>query len=160
MVEALDNTIQVRKAEVSVGPLPPALGDPTAVEQIFGNLVGNALHYLDPVPAGPRGDRGAAARSGQGAGRDADVLRQGQRAGHSRGVSAAGLPRLPTPARRRGPGRRSRTGPRLSHGRRLGGRIWLQSRPAWKYFLRGPAAGAGGAKESASPVLEGTRITP
>lgn len=52
VVEALDNTIEGRKAIVSAGTLPPALGDPTAVEQIFGNLIANALHYLDPARSG------------------------------------------------------------------------------------------------------------
>ena len=31
-----------------VGRLPPAWVDPTAVEQIFANLIGNAVSYLDP----------------------------------------------------------------------------------------------------------------
>jgi signal transduction histidine kinase len=52
IVEALDNTIAGRKAVVSAGALPPALGDPTAVEQIFANLIANALHYLDPARPG------------------------------------------------------------------------------------------------------------
>jgi PAS domain S-box-containing protein len=37
-----------KKSEVVVGELPPAWGDPTAVEQVFANLIGNALNYLDP----------------------------------------------------------------------------------------------------------------
>ena len=32
--------------------LPPAWGDPTALEQIFANLIGNAVQYLDPDAAG------------------------------------------------------------------------------------------------------------
>jgi signal transduction histidine kinase len=52
VVAALDNTIERRKAEVSVEALPPALGDPTAVEQVFANLIANALHYLDPARPG------------------------------------------------------------------------------------------------------------
>jgi signal transduction histidine kinase len=52
VVVALDNTIEGRKAEVAAGTLPPALGDPTAVEQIFANLIANALHYLDPARPG------------------------------------------------------------------------------------------------------------
>ncbi len=52
VVEALEATIASRKAEVAVGPLPPALADPTAVEQVFANLIGNAVHYLDPSRPG------------------------------------------------------------------------------------------------------------
>jgi signal transduction histidine kinase len=35
-----------------VGALPPARSDPTAVEQVLANLIGNALHYLDPERPG------------------------------------------------------------------------------------------------------------
>jgi signal transduction histidine kinase len=33
---------------VSVGALPPVDGDRTALEQTFGNLLGNAINYLQP----------------------------------------------------------------------------------------------------------------
>jgi signal transduction histidine kinase len=52
IVEALHDTLSARKAEVGVGELPPAWGDPTAVEQIFANLIGNAAQYLDPARPG------------------------------------------------------------------------------------------------------------
>ena len=32
--------------------MPPACGDATAVEQIFANLISNAVHYLDPTRSG------------------------------------------------------------------------------------------------------------
>lgn len=48
VVEALGATIAERGAEVTAHPMPPAWGDPTAVEQVFANLVGNAVNYLDP----------------------------------------------------------------------------------------------------------------
>jgi len=48
VVDAMRGTTAAKGAQVSVGALPPAWGDPTAVEQIFGNLLGNALNYLDP----------------------------------------------------------------------------------------------------------------
>ena len=35
-----------------MGDLPPAWGDPTAIEQVFANLIANALAYLDPHRAG------------------------------------------------------------------------------------------------------------
>lgn len=52
VVAALDGTIRSRKAKVTVSNLPPANTDAAAVEQILGNLVGNALNYLDPTRPG------------------------------------------------------------------------------------------------------------
>ena len=52
VVDAMHGTIRDRSAEVVVGDLKPAWGDPTAVEQVFGNLVGNAVNYLDKSRAG------------------------------------------------------------------------------------------------------------
>ena len=52
VVSALRGTIDERGATVTVGDLPPALGDPTAIEQVFANLVGNAINYLDPARPG------------------------------------------------------------------------------------------------------------
>lgn len=52
VVAALGNTIHNKGAQVTVGDLPPAWGDPTAIEQIFANLLGNALNYLDPSRPG------------------------------------------------------------------------------------------------------------
>ncbi|HEY2158144.1 MAG TPA: CHASE3 domain-containing protein, partial [Isosphaeraceae bacterium] len=48
VVEALGSTIAGRGAKVTAGPMPPAWGDPTAIEQVFANLVGNAVNYLGP----------------------------------------------------------------------------------------------------------------
>jgi signal transduction histidine kinase len=47
VVTALRGTIDDRKATIEVGGLPPAWGDPTAIEQVFANLIGNAVNYLD-----------------------------------------------------------------------------------------------------------------
>ncbi len=52
VVKAAQGTITERGATVTVGPLPPAWGDRTALEQVLGNLVGNALVYLDPARPG------------------------------------------------------------------------------------------------------------
>jgi signal transduction histidine kinase len=52
IIEALHDTISAKKAEVTVGMLPPTWGDPTAVEQVFANLIGNAVQYLDPARPG------------------------------------------------------------------------------------------------------------
>jgi signal transduction histidine kinase len=52
VVESLHQAIVERGVGVSVGELPPVWGDPTAIEQIFANLIGNAVNYLDPSRAG------------------------------------------------------------------------------------------------------------
>lgn len=52
IVDALRGSIAKRAAKVTVQDLPPVWGDPTALEQIFANLVGNAVHYLDPQRPG------------------------------------------------------------------------------------------------------------
>lgn len=52
VVDSLAVTIAERGASVRVGNLPTVWGDPTAIERIVANLVGNALNYLDPDRAG------------------------------------------------------------------------------------------------------------
>lgn len=52
VVDAMHGSIRARSASVSVRPLPAVWGDPTALEQVFANLVGNALNYLDPAREG------------------------------------------------------------------------------------------------------------
>ncbi len=47
VVDAMHSTIRERGVSVDVHELSPALGDPTAIEQVFGNLLGNAVNYLD-----------------------------------------------------------------------------------------------------------------
>lgn len=52
IVEAMRGTITARDAQVSISPLPAVWADPTAIEQIFANLIGNAVNYLDPQRPG------------------------------------------------------------------------------------------------------------
>ncbi len=52
VVDATSATIAERGAVVTVHDLAPAWSDPSAVEQIFANLIGNALKYLDPTRSG------------------------------------------------------------------------------------------------------------
>jgi signal transduction histidine kinase len=52
IVDALHDAVSDKRATINVGELPPAWGDPTAVEQIFANLIGNAVQYLDPARPG------------------------------------------------------------------------------------------------------------
>jgi signal transduction histidine kinase len=52
VIDAMQGSIRARRAQVRVGELPPVWGDPTALEQVFANLVGNAVNYLDPARDG------------------------------------------------------------------------------------------------------------
>lgn len=52
VVDALHDSAKERNAEIVVLPLPEACGDPLAIEQIFANLIGNAVKYLDPARPG------------------------------------------------------------------------------------------------------------
>ncbi|WP_144113773.1 sensor histidine kinase [Paraburkholderia sp. BCC1886] len=52
VVATLQTSIEQRGVMLTVRELPPVWGDPGAVEQIFVNLIGNALNYLDPARHG------------------------------------------------------------------------------------------------------------
>jgi signal transduction histidine kinase len=52
VVTALRGSTAEKDAEITVGDLPPAWGDPTALEQVFANLLANAVNYLDPARPG------------------------------------------------------------------------------------------------------------
>jgi PAS domain S-box-containing protein len=47
VVDAANGTINEKHATVTVKNLPETLGDRTALEQVFANLIGNALAYVD-----------------------------------------------------------------------------------------------------------------
>jgi signal transduction histidine kinase len=47
VVEALGSTLTEKGVMVTTSELPQAWGDPAAIEQIFANLVGNSVNYLD-----------------------------------------------------------------------------------------------------------------
>jgi signal transduction histidine kinase len=161
VVAALDNTIEGRKAEVSVGALPPALGDPTAVEQIFANLIANALHYLDPARSGrveigtlPPGQEGAPA------GLQTYFVKD-----NGLGIPEAYQQRVFLAFQRlhadvvQGEG----VGLALVYRMvgRLGGKIWLESTAGVgsTFYVALPAA-PGTPTDSASPALEESRTTP
>ncbi|MFM0598127.1 sensor histidine kinase [Paraburkholderia dilworthii] len=52
VIDAMQGSIRARHAHVSVHDLPAVWGDPTALEQVFANLIGNAVNYLDPAREG------------------------------------------------------------------------------------------------------------
>lgn len=47
VIAAMQVNVRQRKAEIVVHDLPEAEGDATAIDQVFGNLLGNAINYLD-----------------------------------------------------------------------------------------------------------------
>jgi PAS domain S-box-containing protein len=51
LVSAMKFQLDQAGAELAVGSLPPAVGDPAHVGQIFSNLLDNALKYRDPSRA-------------------------------------------------------------------------------------------------------------
>ncbi|HEY2734016.1 MAG TPA: MASE1 domain-containing protein [Polyangiales bacterium] len=51
-VGVLRQTIEKGGARVELSPLPAAYGDSTAIGQVFTNLIGNAVKYLQPGRAG------------------------------------------------------------------------------------------------------------
>jgi PAS domain S-box-containing protein len=52
VLEGVEYQLKAAGARVSVETLPPCLGDRLAVSQIFTNLIGNAIKYLDPARPG------------------------------------------------------------------------------------------------------------
>ncbi len=155
IVDALHDSITAKKAQVAVGELPPAWGDPTALEQVFANLIGNAVQYLDPDRPGRIEIDGAGAEAG------ADGLPPGLRVYRVRdnglGIPEAYQHRMFTAFSRLHAGVAQGEGIGLALVRRMverhGGRIWLESAPGvgTTFFVAlpaadgdGPAAGAGG----------------
>jgi PAS domain S-box-containing protein len=145
VVDALHGTAAERKAEVVIGDLPPAVGDPTAVEQVFANLIGNAVHYLDPArpgrvqvggrPGGPGPDGGTDPTGNTYFVRDNGL-----------GIDPAYLPKLFQAFQRLHPDKAPGEGIGLALVRRilerLGGKIWAESAPGegTTFFLTLPAA--------------------
>lgn len=52
VIDAMQATVRERGAEVVLKPLPSVWGDAGAIDQIFSNLIGNAVNYLDPERRG------------------------------------------------------------------------------------------------------------
>jgi len=52
IVDSMRATVLQRLAHITLGELKSAWGDPAAIEQVFANLIGNALNYLDPQRPG------------------------------------------------------------------------------------------------------------
>ena len=118
---ALEHQITQRQVRVSVGPLPHVYADRTTMEQIFGNLLSNAISYLEP-------------------GRSGEVVVTAERhpayttchvQDNGRGIAAADIPKVFEPFRRVGrqdvPGEGMGLAYVQTLVRRHGGTIWCRS---------------------------------
>lgn len=63
-VDSYRQTIDAAAATVTIGDLPEARGDMTAIGQVFSNLLGNALKYLQPGRTGEIEIGGSATETG------------------------------------------------------------------------------------------------
>jgi PAS domain S-box-containing protein len=137
VVEAMRLTVQERGASVTVGDLPPARADRTAVEQVFANLIGNALNYLDPGRLG-RIEVGSAGASPAGF-RTYFVRDNGI------GIPPAHAAKVFQAFQRLNPERAPGEGMGLAIVRRIverhGGKVWLEPSPGGgcTFFLSLPA---------------------
>jgi len=147
IVEALHDTISAKETEVALGELPPAYGDPTAVEQIFANLIGNAVQYLDPARPG-RIEVGSTEQTvmGKPAGFQVYYVQD-----NGLGIPEAYHQRMFTAFNRLHADVAQGEGIGLALVRRMverhGGRIWLESAEGvgTTFFIALPACRAGGA---------------
>jgi signal transduction histidine kinase len=133
-------------ALIDVRELPPAWGDPAALEQIFGNLIDNALRHLDPARPG-RIEIGVLETPGEAA---SEVASKASATAHNNanndtqqrtrtyyvrdngvGIAKAYLPKLFRAFQRLHGGESAGQGTGLALARRIaerhGGRIWVES---------------------------------
>jgi PAS domain S-box-containing protein len=121
VLQALEHQITRRQVRVTVGALPQVIADRTAMEQIFGNLLSNAVNYLEP-------------------GRPGEVVITAERRpeyttfqvqDNGRGIAAADIPKVFEPFRRVGrqdvPGEGMGLAYVQTLVRRHGGNIWCHS---------------------------------
>ena len=151
IVDALHDSIAAKKAQVAVGELPPAWGDPTAIEQVFANLIANAVQYLDPDRPG-RIEVDGAAPDGVGLPPGLWVYRVRD---NGLGIPESYHQRMFTAFSRFHAGAAQGEGIGLALVRRMverhGGRIWLESAPGvgTTFFVALPAAAGSGAAAGA-----------
>lgn len=150
IVEAMRGTITARGAEVSILPLPAVWADPTAIEQIFANLIGNAVNYLDPQRPG-KIEIGTTDRKVDGI-EDASTLYVKD---NGLGIATAYLPKVFAIFQRLHSNVAAGEGVGLALVRRVverhGGKVWVESTEGVgsTFFVSLPAA----AKSSPLPVI-------
>ncbi|MBB2928249.1 signal transduction histidine kinase [Paraburkholderia silvatlantica] len=125
VVDAMHASIRARGAQVSVQTLSDVWGDPTALEQVFANLIGNALNYLDPARDGRVEIGTAHAPPG------VESLQIFYVRDNGLGIPEVGLPRLFQAFQRMHGNVASGEGIGLALVRRVverhGGRVWVES---------------------------------
>ncbi len=122
-LRTMAHQIASRNVEVKVGPLPRITSDRTAIEQVFGNLLDNAVKYLDP---GRPGKIEVSAKETA----DAVTFRVRD---NGRGIAEDDMDKVFAPFRRAGAQDVPGEGMGLAYVRallqRLGGQIECQSQP-------------------------------
>jgi signal transduction histidine kinase len=122
-LRALAHQIESHKVEMKIGALPRIWSDRTAMEQIFGNLLDNAVKYLDPQRPGRI--EVVAEETTEGV---AFEVRD-----NGRGIAEEDMDKVFAPFRRAGPQDIPGEGMGLAYVRallhRLGGRIECESQP-------------------------------
>lgn len=123
IVDSLGHQIAERRVELRLGDMPDITADKLSLEQIFGNLLDNAVKYLDPQR---RGEIEIAAESRA----DETVFTVRD---NGRGIAAEDIPRAFEVFRRVGTQDVPGEGMGLAYVKtlvkRLGGRIWCDSAP-------------------------------
>jgi signal transduction histidine kinase len=157
VVDSLRGSAAEKGAVIDVEPLPPAWGDPTAIEQIFANLLGNAVNYLDPQRPG----RISVGALDEASGADGSPrFRTYFVRDNGLGIPEAHQPKLFLAFQRLHPEAAKGEGIGLAVVRRvierLGGRIWVESEPGRgsTFFITLPADAESGVSpdERARPV--------
>jgi signal transduction histidine kinase len=122
-LQTLTHQIEAHQGQVTVEPLPQVVADRTSMEQVWGNILSNAVKYLDP-------DRPL--RIEVTAERNHDEITFHVR-DNGRGIAAEDMDKVFAPFRRAGrqdiPGEGMGLAYVQALVRRHGGRIWCESEP-------------------------------
>jgi signal transduction histidine kinase len=157
VVDAMQGSIRARHAHVSVGDLPAVWGDATALEQVFANLVGNAVNYQDPTRVGRIEIGTTPAPPG------VHSLRIFYVRDNGLGIAAVALPRLFNAFQRLHGNATAGEGIGLALVRRMverhGGRVWAESKEGQgtTFYLSLPEADAQAEESAAVAMLASER---